>query len=161
MLVVADASPFVALLQIGEVEVLPALFGTVTVPQVVLDELRAAARPVVVRAFAASTPHCLQVRDPRITRPFHKLHAGEEAAIGLALEIDADLLLIDDRDGIRVARQHGLATARTAAVMLQAANAGSLADLAAAFERLKGTDFRVPRSVLDDLLEVHRRTRTT
>ncbi len=41
MLVVADTSPIIALIQIGHVEILPSLFDRVMIPTQVTDELRA------------------------------------------------------------------------------------------------------------------------
>jgi predicted nucleic acid-binding protein len=39
MIVVADTSPLIALINLGEIEVLPRLFNTVLIPQAVLQEL--------------------------------------------------------------------------------------------------------------------------
>ncbi len=57
MLVVADTSPLVVLVNIGAIDVLPALFGRVAIPATVLAELQSALRPEDVRAFAASPRH--------------------------------------------------------------------------------------------------------
>jgi predicted nucleic acid-binding protein len=46
-------------------------------------------------------------------------------------------------------------TARTAAVLFDAANAGVLPDLKGAFDKLRATNFRVPGAVLDELLARH------
>jgi len=65
---------------------------------------------------------------------------GERAVIALALTVKADLVLMDDRDGVDVARRRGLAVTGTLGVLDLAARRG-LIDLAAAFERLKATTF--------------------
>ena len=54
MLVVADSSPLIALVNIGNVEVLPRLFGEIVAPPQVLAELRQSNRPQAVRNFMAS-----------------------------------------------------------------------------------------------------------
>ena len=159
MIVVADASPFIGLLKIGCVDVLPKLFGRVVVPREVWAELGHAGGAEVVRAFAAAPPDWLDVREATDMADLPPLHAGERAAISLAVSLGADLLLIDERDGRRAATDCGLKTARTAAVLFRAADAGVLDDLAAAYARLKATDFRVPPAVLDGLLARHRATR--
>jgi predicted nucleic acid-binding protein len=89
-------------------------------------------------------------------RDLLRLGDGERAAILLALRIRADLLLIDDRDGVRFARSRGFAVTRTLGILDLAAARG-LIDLHEAVERLKGTSFRYPPDVLDALLARHSR----
>jgi predicted nucleic acid-binding protein len=81
------------------------------------------------------------------------LHAGEAAAINLALALRADVLLIDDQAGRQAALARHLRTVRTAALLLDAALAGVLPDLREAYRRLAATNFRVSRQTLALLLE--------
>jgi len=78
--------------------------------------------------------------DPR----WDALDAGERAALALALELKADLVLMDDRDGVAVAHRQGLAVTGTLSVLDLAARQ-HLVDLADAFTRLKATNFRIAR----------------
>jgi predicted nucleic acid-binding protein len=85
-----------------------------------------------------------------------KLDDGERAAIALALAVKADLVLMDDQDGVAAARRQGLTVTGTLGVLDLAARRG-LIDLAAAFERLKATTFYYRQGLLDDLLARHRK----
>jgi len=123
-LVVADTSPLNYLVLIGQVEILPALFERIFVPQTVQNELRQNEAP----------------------------ESG--AAILLATQIGADLLLIDDRDGVNVARSRGFAVTGTLGILDLAATRG-LIRLNEAVEHLKNTSFRYPPDVLDALLARH------
>lgn len=154
MIVVADTSPLVALVNIGHVDVLPRLFGSLTIPGQVAAELAGPERPQAVRNFIGNPPAWLIIRKPAKIAPLPRLHAGEQEAISLALELKAHLLLIDERDGRKAAIQRGLPTVRTAALLTQAADQGLL-DLKQAFDRLRNTDFRIPGRVLDALLRQH------
>lgn len=71
--------------------------------------------------------------------------------MALALALNADLVLMDDRAGVAVAYQHGIAVTGTLGVLDAAARQG-LIDLADAFTRLKATNFRVRPEILDALL---------
>lgn len=48
-------------------------------------------------------PNWVEVIDTRDVRPFAGLHKGESAAIALAQSIQADLLLIEEREVVKVA----------------------------------------------------------
>jgi predicted nucleic acid-binding protein len=73
----------------------------------------------------------------------------------LARELQADILLIDEVRGRDAAIARNIRTLRTTAMMLDAANAGAIPDLEAAFEKLKATNFRVKPETLDGLLQQH------
>ncbi len=155
MIVVSDTSPFVKLAHLQLFDVLPALFGAVLIPPEVHAELCLANKPDAVRRLATQPPEWLIVRPARSHLNHPDLHDGEAAAIALAEELSADVLLIDERLGHQFARSRGLRTLRTAAMIKLAADAGLIHDLRATFERLAQTDFRVPKRVLDELLRDH------
>ncbi|MBW3543609.1 MAG: hypothetical protein KY476_25440 [Planctomycetes bacterium] len=56
MLVVADSSPLIALINLGDIAVLPALFQEVIIPPEVASELDSPRRPQNIRDFVASRP---------------------------------------------------------------------------------------------------------
>lgn len=158
MIVVADSSPIVVLVNIGHSEVLPRLFGQVIVPPQVAKELGAEARPLAVRQFIAAAPGWLEIRTPKKLEAIPDLHTGEIAAICLARESGADLLLIDDAAGRQAATERLVPITGTIGVLGRAADAGLL-DLADAIESVKATDFWVSARLLDDSLRRHRECR--
>jgi len=151
MLVVADVSPFIALAQLSKLDLLPTLFGEVVIPPDVLAELGAPNRPLPIQALASSLPHWVIVRVPteRICVP--GLHAGETAAIQLASELNADMLLIDEIKGRKVAIQRGLRITGTVGILETAALNGML-DLRDILAQLKRTDFWVSQKLIDNEL---------
>lgn len=111
--VVADTGPLNYLVLIGEIEILPALFEKIFVPQAVRAELRHRVSPSAVRAWATRPPTWLEVRAVRSVAnhdpALRALDIGERAALSLAHALGADLLLMDDRAGVTVARRQGFA----------------------------------------------------
>lgn len=151
--VVADTSPLNYLVLIDHVSILPALFGTVSAPASVRDELLRPETPLSVRQWIAASPHWLIVK-PDLDHHDLSLQAldeGEREAIMLALSLDAALILMDERFGVAVARSKGFAVTGTIGLLDLAARRG-LIDLTAAFERLRQTSFRCRPDLLDAIL---------
>jgi predicted nucleic acid-binding protein len=79
------------------------------------------------------------------------LDEGERAALALAASLHADLILMDDRQGVLTARGRGFRVVGTLRV-LQLAAKRRLLDWHDSFERLKGTHFRYRQETIDQLL---------
>lgn len=156
-IVVTDTGPLHYLVLIGQIEVLPQLFGAVAVPAIVAGELRHAHAPNAVRAWADNPPPWLAVHDtPAETASPRRLDPGERAAIALAHALGAGLLLIDDRAGASAARGEGFRVTGTIGVLVDAARQG-LIQLDAAFATLRATNFHYSPALIDALLAEHRR----
>ena len=141
-----------ALVKIKQVEILPRLFGAVLIPPAVHSELLSPRRPPAVRAFAAHPPSWLEVRTPQTVEAIPGLHLGEQAALSLAAETKADLILMDKKAGRRIAAERHLPVAGTVGVLERAADQ-QLLNLREAFDLLKTTDFWVSPALLDARLE--------
>jgi predicted nucleic acid-binding protein len=150
--VVADSSPVIALVNIGESELLFDMFGGVYIPPEVVAELRLPTRSAAVLEWIAAPPSWLHIQAPSQVTPIPNLHSGETAAIALAQELQPALLLIDDDAGRRAAVDRGLAIAGTVGFLLTAAEREHV-DLRDAFDRLKRTDFWFSHRKLDRICD--------
>ena len=154
-IVIADTGPVHYLVLIGHAEILPALFEKVAIPTAVQKELAAPQAPDPVRRWIESPPAWLEVLSPPGLASnviLGNLDEGESGAIALAVSLRADLLLMDDRQGVRYARDQGFRVVGTLRV-LQLAAQRDLLDLADAFERIGRTKFRYRREIMDELLK--------
>jgi predicted nucleic acid-binding protein len=144
------------LILIDCIDLLSSLFETVLLPAAVASEMQAVDAPTKVREWMASLPPWVEIKnDPPVFDPaLEGLDAGEKAAIALAGVLQADLLLIDERAGVRVARQKGLRVTGTLGVLDLAAERG-LVDFADALQRLQRTTFHRPEALLKALLKKH------
>jgi predicted nucleic acid-binding protein len=153
VIVVADSSPLRYLILIEHAHVMLALYGEVLVPPAVLRELANERTPAAVRAWLSNRPEWLRVQAPR--EPFLQLRDaiddGEREAIALAVEVRADALLMDDRDGRRHAEALHCAVLGTLRVLADAAEHG-FADLPSALDRLRSTNFRADPRLIEQIL---------
>jgi predicted nucleic acid-binding protein len=112
IVVVADTSPLNYLVQIHCQDLLPALYERVLVPPAVIAELDHPATPAAVRTWLAHRPEWIVIGQLQslsdTPQALPELDPGEREAIQLALEAHADLVLMDEKLGVRLARRRGL-----------------------------------------------------
>ena len=154
-LVIADTGPVNYLILIGHIDLLPRLFQRVVLPTAVKKELLDIGAPAAVRAWVGSPPAWLEIMETPGPGPA-TLDEGEAAVIALAISLRADLVLIDERKGVKVARNHGLRVTGTLGLLELCAQSG-LVDFTEAAERLRLTTFRSPEALLETMLRKHRR----
>ena len=154
MLVVADTSPLNYLVLMQQDTLLPTLYERVIIPPAVHEELQRPRTPQAVRQWVAHPPGWLTIQPPQQPlsgQQFLRLDEGELEAIPLAQELHADLLLMDERDGRRVARGRGLRVTGIIGVLETAAIRG-LIDLPSVLAQLQATTFYASPSLYDEVL---------
>lgn len=156
MTVVSDAGPLIALARIGETELLPSVYGDVIIPRAVQEEIRKPDRKWPGTVLFANvdwlrTEPVSEQSTLRLLRD--NLDAGEREAIALALERGADVLLIDEALGRRVADSHGLTIIGTLGVLLLAKEEDLIEAVAPVVDRLVSTGFRIGDALYQSILE--------
>lgn len=145
-IVISNASPVIALEQIGQLALLEHVFGSVVVPPAVVKEISpSVALPAWITERALSQPV-----GPRILSA--SLGVGESEAIGLALEVHARLLVLDDRPARRLAQALGLPIIGTLGVLLAAKRKHFLTAVRPSLEALLRFDFRIAPALYDQIL---------
>lgn len=153
MIVIADTSPLNYMILIGAIDVLPLLYDKIIVPTAVYDELRSPAAPAQVRKWISVLPRWFDVLNVTVLLDgeLANLDYGELQAIALCEELNADALIIDDRQGREEAVKRGIFVIGTLGVLNGAAERGLL-DLPEAIRRLRKTSFRASEKLFDALL---------
>ncbi|MGH8611654.1 MAG: DUF3368 domain-containing protein [Gammaproteobacteria bacterium] len=130
MIVVSNTSPLTNLAAVGQLAVLQQMYETVLIPEAVYAELTAGdgSQPggTEVRTLQWIETH--PVMDQRLVTALQmELDPGEAAAIALAVERKADLLLLDERRGRAVASRFGLRFVGLLGVLIEAKQQGCIA----------------------------------
>ena len=124
--VISDSSPLVHLSAIGRFVFLEKLYPTLLIPPAVLNEVVVAGRgrsgaQEVENAIKAGTIQLQSPKEKTVSRlELRDLDLGETEALALAVEIKADLVLIDELRGRAVARALGLVAIGTLGIILEA-----------------------------------------
>src|SRR5438270_13398183 len=113
MIVDSDMMTLHYLILIGCDHILHRLYERVFTAPAVINEMKDPSTPEAVRRWATALPEWLQVQEPAhiedIPRLGHgKRGAREKAAIALACEIHAEIVLMDDKEAIQEAQKRGL-----------------------------------------------------
>ncbi|MDS0221897.1 DUF3368 domain-containing protein [Haloarcula sp. S1AR25-5A] len=128
-LVVSDTSPLLNLALIDQFALLKSQFLSITVPNQVWEELTDGERGLDALRGLRTDGFLTVVeveRSDLFVEIFHELDLGETAAICHAIQQDADLILIDEKDGREVARRHDLTVTGVVGILLREANAGNI-----------------------------------
>ena len=127
MLVVSNASPIITLARAGYLDILRAVYGEIIIPGAVFNEITVAGagEPGAQDVTAAGWIKCRSAHNATLINALGlELDAGEAEAIALAVECNADLILLDERAGRRAAPRVGLNVVGTIGVLVGAKDHG-------------------------------------
>jgi len=84
---------------------------------------------------------------------FDKLDMGESEAIALAMEMEADLLIIDEFMGRKIAYEMGIRITGVLGVLIKAKQEGYIINVKSELENLERIGFRLDSSLKKEILE--------
>jgi uncharacterized protein len=158
MIVVSDTSPLSNLYVIGQLQLLPLLYGRIIVPQAVMEELL----ELEVQGYDLSElKHADWLEVTSVpdnvdgTDLLHVLDRGEAEAIMLAHALSADWLLMDEAKGRAVAKENGLRVIGLLGVLLLAKQRGHVKNVTPILRMLvTEARFRVAQELMDRVIEL-------
>lgn len=157
MTVVCDTSPLIVLAKTGRLELLSVLYEAVWVPHSVLAEVKVQDRPdtEAIQRWSHEDARVSvhQPADSSLRGVPEELGAGERAAIALALERDADWVILDDREGRRMARAKGVRVTGTIGVLVEARAGGHIDSLRAELDRVVEAGLWISEAFYDRLIQ--------
>lgn len=153
-IVVSNTTPLIALAWLQRLDLLPALFSAVQIPEAVRNEIKSKPQAIGVAELEASdwlivTP----VTNPlAVELLLDQLDLGESQAIVLAHELHADLLLMDERRGRRRALQSGLTVVGTLGILIEAHQQNMVGPLRPMLDLLRKLPFHMSESLYSEVL---------
>lgn len=142
MPVVSNTSPICNLAIIGRLDLLQTRFREILIPIAVKEELdqlsNQQARRSVQQALDDGWIKPEVLRDAKIARLLEAtLHPGEAEAIALALDVPADLILLDEKDARTVAERAGLRVTGVLGLLLRSKRDGMIPAIEPELEALR------------------------
>lgn len=158
MIVVSDTSPIINLAMISRLDLLPALFGKVVIPQQVFEEITVQGHGMP-GADDVRSADWVEVRTSLNISLVQALRlqvdSGEAEAIVLAMELKSDLLLIDERIGRQVAKSFELPIMGLLGVLKLAKERGLILTMKPILDQLiQQAGFRIAPELYQAVLEI-------
>jgi uncharacterized protein len=158
MIVIADSSPLIYLSWIGKLDLLPALYGRIILPETVYHEVvtNGKDKPGCEEILNADWIEVKKCTDQVQFLKFRlELDAGEAEAITLSMELKADRLIMDEVKGRKMAGKLGISVTGLLGVLLEAKHKGLITSVKDQIDALlTQTTFRVHQQVIQTVLEL-------
>jgi predicted nucleic acid-binding protein len=162
MIIVSDTSPVSNLILIERLDILHKLFAEIIVPTAVDAEIRALAQ-FGKDLSEYETAGWIKIAAPTNLQKVQNLQTnldeGEAQAIALALELNCELLLMDERIGTNIARLEGLQTVGLVGVLIKAKEQQIIKEVREVLNELKNIagfwlDTKLEQKILEQLGEI-------
>ena len=159
-IIVSDTSPITNLAAINQLDLLRQIYGRIVIPKAVYDEMASVGK-VVPGTVEVKTLDWIETRAVtdnnrviNLRNNQDEIDLGEAEAIVLAQELNAELLLMDERRGRSVAIARNLKVVGLLGVLLQAKQKGLILALKPMMNQLiDEADFRVSPQLYTTVLQ--------
>lgn len=158
MIVISDTSVISNLAAIGQLDLLRKLYGKIIIPEAVYNEM-AGLSYVVPGAVEVQTVNWIEqksiTRSDLVAKMRNVLDLGEAEAIALAVEIQADLIIIDEKRGRAIAMSYQLNIIGILGVLLQAKDRCLIPSVKPLIlELINQANFRVSHQLYAEILHI-------
>lgn len=134
--VVVNTTPLIALAEIGKLHLLRDLYGEISIPNAVFEEIKSEpAYTEVCNASAWINVVSVDTSDKK-NMLSSRLHAGEVEVIQYAGDSSADLVVLDDQLARKTARFLGLTITGTMGILIKAKEKGYIQAVKPIMEKL-------------------------
>ncbi len=155
MIVVSNTSPINNLAAIGQLSLLQQIYGQIVIPNAVYRELTNIPVAGTVEVVTFEWIEKREATNSTLVKTLQlEIDEGEAEAIALAIELNADLLLIDERIGRIVASRLGLKFVGVLGVLLEAKSQGLIYTVKPLLDRLSVSGFWINEKLYNQVLNL-------
>jgi uncharacterized protein len=157
MIIVSDTSPISNLSAIGQLKLLQQLYGNVVIPTAVYQEIinSGDTDPAVLAIKSVNWIQTLNITNTALFQTLQSnLDIGEAEAITLAVELNADRLIVDERRGRKEAIKLGLRVTGILGILLAAKQQGLVLRIQPLLDDLIANGFWIREELYAELLQL-------
>ncbi len=157
MPIISNTSPILNLAIIDKLFLLRRQFGEILIPPGVFEELRTEEElpgsRIIREAVGSEWIKVQRVENPSLVQILRReLDKGESEAIVLALQAQAEKILLDEREARKIAKSLGLKVTGLIGIMLHAQDRGDLPSVSETVKELcEKAGFRIAPQLLADI----------
>jgi len=156
-IIIADTGPVIALALLDLIKDMPEIIGDIVIPHAVyLECTKDLSKPAAKKIQLAKNNKQIRVQDINHSSFYRELKMlldeGEAEAITLFQETNADLLLIDELKGRRLAAKQNIPIIGTIAILLKAKEKSIRPAIKPMIEILTSHNYRLSKALIDYIL---------
>lgn len=152
--VVSNTTPIISLLKLSRLDILKELYTEISIPLAVYQEIEAGKKKSYYQDLTKlNWIKIVKIQDRNALKYFLDLDAGEAEAIVLATELNADLIIIDDKLGRFHAKHADLKVTGTIGVLIKAKQHGIINRLKPLLYELTEKDVWISENLIVEILK--------
>ena len=153
--VVSNTTPIISLLKLNQLELLQKFYSEVYIPSAVYEEIEVGKSKEFYKDLSKiSWINIIEIQDKQAVKYFLDLDLGEAEAIVLATEIEADLILLDEKLGRFHAKHANLKVTGTIGVLLRAKTEGYIKKLGPLLAELTTKGVWISEKLKTEILKI-------
>jgi len=154
--VIANSTPIISLCLIGKLSLLKDIYGSIVIPEAVFKEISAKPDSVAKNELDKSLDwiQVCKIKN-EMAKMFYKsqLHDGEAEVMILGKEIDAGLLIIDDKNAKKHAKYLGFNVTGTLGILIRAKRSGYIQNIKPLIDKLIINNIYIDSKIIEFCLK--------
>lgn len=153
--IICNSSPIIGLAKVDRLDIIEKLYQEIIVPEAVFDELITKGRDKdktaeINELIDQNIVTVQNVSNRELIRALRKdLDYGESEVIALALELQADLVILDEKDARDIAEFYNLKKIGLLGVLIRAKERGFISSVKEYMDKLINAGFRIDQNLYE------------
>jgi predicted nucleic acid-binding protein len=153
--VISNTTPIITLLTISKLDLLQKIYGQIIIPKGVFDEIEQGKDKIFYTNLSKiDWIKIIPIKDIEPLKYLHELDKGEAEVIVLANELNADLVIIDERLGREFAEYFNIKVTGTIGVLLKAKELGLIKMIKPILNQMLESGIWLNKTLIDKVLEI-------
>lgn len=152
--IVSNTTPIVSLLKLNRLELLQNIYNQISIPTAVYNEIEAGKAKAYYKDLSEiDWINIIEIQDKQAVKYFLDLDAGEAEAIVLATELNADLIILDEKLGRFHAKHADLKVTGTIGILIKAKSEGLIEKLKPLLNELTDKEVWISEKLKREILK--------